>query len=67
MLLKDTFPKKDQEKNLNLAIENFQEALLYRTPDLSPKLYSATWKRLGQTYETLGVHLESEDDLATAI
>ena len=59
--------RQDQEKNLNLAIENFQEALLYRTPDLSPKLYSATWKRLGQTYETLGVHLESEDDLATAI
>ena len=59
--------RQDQEKNLNLAIEDFQEALTYRTIDSSPELYGTTWKHLGRAYENLAIHRKSEDDFAAAI
>ena len=58
---------RDQVENLNFAIKSFKTSLTYRPPDAQPILYAATWKHMGQTYESLAIRNGSSETFTEAI
>jgi tetratricopeptide (TPR) repeat protein len=53
--------------NLRQAVGAYQEALRYRTPDVSPQAYAATQNNLGTAYRALAENEDTAPNLRRAI